>query len=277
MSVADEEMAAARPERHGARQRLTWLGHSTVLIEVDAVRLLTDPVLRPRVLHLRRAGEALRLEPQPLDAVLLSHVHYDHLDLPSLRQLGGSPLFVVPRGAGSMLRSRGFDQVIEVEAGDEEQIGGTTIRATHAEHDSSRGPFGIETPALGYLVSGSVTTYFAGDTDLFGGMGAIVDDLDVALLPVAGWGPRLPRGHLDPRRAAEALGLLRPRIAIPIHWGTYRRIGLSRDPAELREPAESFARFAADLVPNVEVRVLPVGGSVDFDLSTTMQRTEGER
>ena len=276
MSVADEELTPARPE-DDTRQRLTWLGHSTVLLEVYGARLLTDPVLRARVLHLRRVGEALPLDPQSVDAVLISHIHYDHLDLPSLRRLGRSSLLVVPSGAGSLLRRHGFEHVIEVEPGDEAQIRGATIRATHAEHDSRRLPFGVETPALGYLVSGSVSTYFAGDTDLFGGMGAIADNLDVALLPVAGWGPSLPPGHLDPRGAAEALGLLRPRIAVPIHWGTYRRIGLSRDPAVLREPAESFARFAADLMPEVEVCVLPVGGSVDIEMRTTLQRAEDER
>jgi len=276
VSVADEELTPARPE-DDTRQRLTWLGHSTVLLEVDGARLLTDPVLRARVLHLRRVGEALPLDPQSVDAVLISHIHYDHLDLPSLRRLGRSSLLVVPSGAGSLLRRHGFEHVIEVEPGDEAQIRGATIRATHAEHDSPRLPFGVETPALGYLVSGSVSTYFAGDTDLFGGMGAIADNLDVALLPVAGWGPSLPPGHLDPRGAAEALGLLRPRIAVPIHWGTYRRIGLSRDPAVLREPAESFARFAADLMPEVEVCVLPVGGSVDIEMRTTLQRAEDER
>jgi L-ascorbate metabolism protein UlaG (beta-lactamase superfamily) len=274
--AVDEEMTPGSRALE-ARQRLTWLGHSTVLLEVDGARLLTDPVLRPRVLHLRRARDALRFAPHRLDAVLISHVHYDHLDLPSLRRLGGSPLFVVPRGAGSLLRSRGFEHVVEVEPGGEEKIHGATIRATQAEHDSRRTPFGVETPALGYLVSGAVSTYFAGDTDLFAGMSAIADDLDIALLPVAGWGPRLPPGHLGPRSAAEALSLLRPRIAIPIHWGTYRRIGLSRDPAELREPAESFARFAADLMPDVEVRVLPVGGSVDLDMRATLQRAEVER
>jgi L-ascorbate metabolism protein UlaG (beta-lactamase superfamily) len=274
--AADEEVTPGSRERD-AQQRLTWLGHSTVLLEVDGVRLLTDPVLRPRMLHLRRAGEALPSAPQRLDAVLISHVHYDHLDLPSLRRLGGSPLFVAPRGAGSLLRNRGFDHVREVEPGDEEQIRGISVRATHAEHDSRRGPFSVETPALGYVVSGSASTYFAGDTDLFAGMGAIADDLDVALLPVAGWGPRLPPGHLNPHTAAEALALLRPRIAIPIHWGTYRRIGLSRDPLELRKPAESFARFAADLMPGVDVQVLPVGGSLDLAVGTTLAPSPEER
>ena len=265
-----------RPERE-TRQRLTWLGHSTVLLELDGVRLLTDPVGRGRMFHLRRVGEALRFDPRVVDAVLISHVHYDHLDLPSLQPLRRSSQFVVPRGAGTWLRRRGFSHVIEVEPGEETQIRGATVRATHAEHESRRGPFGVETPAIGYLVSGSSSTYFAGDTDLFAGMGSISDHLDVALLPVAGWGPRLPSGHLDPRGAAEALSLLRPRIAVPIHWGTYRRLGLSRDPLVLREPAEQFERLAAELMPEVEVCVLPIGGSVDIGMATKPPRSLGER
>jgi L-ascorbate metabolism protein UlaG (beta-lactamase superfamily) len=276
VSFAAEEAMSGPPGR-AARHRLTWVGHSTVLLEVDGLRLLTDPVLRPRVLHLQRVGSALRLDEHGPDVVLISHVHYDHLDLASLRLLGGSPRFVVPRGAGRLLRSRGFDDIVEVAPGDEEQIRGITIRATHAEHDSRRGPFGIETPALGYLVTGPASTYFAGDTDLFAGMNSIADDLDVALLPVAGWGPRLPPGHLNPRTAAEALALLRPRIAVPIHWGTYRRLGLTRDPLKVREPAESFARFAAELTPEVEVRIVPVGGSLDLKSGATVERSGGER
>ena len=74
----------------------------------------------------------------------------------------------------------------------------------------------------------------------------------------------MPRGHLNPERAAQALTLLQPRIAVPIHWGTYRRIGLSSEEKALREPAESFARFAAELAPEVDVRILPVGGRLEL-------------
>jgi L-ascorbate metabolism protein UlaG (beta-lactamase superfamily) len=95
-------------------------------------------------------------------------------------------------------------------------------------------------------------------------MSRMAPDLDVALLPVAGWGPRVPRGHLDPERAAQALKLLRPRIAVPIHWGTYRRVGLSREAKLLREPAETFARLAAEVAPEVDVRILPVGGRLEL-------------
>jgi L-ascorbate metabolism protein UlaG (beta-lactamase superfamily) len=265
----DRELTSRRA-RADAPQRLSWLGHSTVRLEVDGTSLLTDPVGRSRVLHLRRVGPPVPFDRASVDAVLISHVHYDHLDLDSLRHLRAT-LVVVPRGAGPLLRKRGFERVIEVEPGDEEKIRGITVRATHAEHDSRRGPFSVATPALGYVVSGSASTYFAGDTDLFAGMGAIASDLDVALLPVAGWGPRLPVGHLNPRSAAEAVALLRPRIAVPIHWGTYRRIGLSRDPATLREPAESFAQFVTELTPSVEVRILPVGGSFDLEATAVLE------
>jgi L-ascorbate metabolism protein UlaG (beta-lactamase superfamily) len=99
-----------------ARQaRITWLGHSTVLVELDGTRLLTDPVLRDRVAHLRRTGPADAGMLFTLDGVLVSHLHYDHLDYPSLERLSRSVPVVVPRGAGRLLRRRRFEQVVEVE------------------------------------------------------------------------------------------------------------------------------------------------------------------
>jgi L-ascorbate metabolism protein UlaG (beta-lactamase superfamily) len=247
---------------HDESLRITWLGHSTVLLELDGLRLLTDPLLRARLAHLRRVV-ALPDDDvfANVDAALVSHIHYDHLDWMSLRRLG-SALVVVPAGAGGLLRGRGFARVVEVDIGDELPFGPLTIRATYAEHDGARGPFGTNAPPVGYVVAGDATVYFAGDTDLFDAMNDLAPDLDVALLPIAGWGPRLPAGHLDPRRAAEALVRLRPRLAVPIHWGTYRRIDLTRDPDVLQAPAESFSRFARELAPEVEVRVLPVGGTL---------------
>jgi len=250
-------------------QGITWIGHSTVLLELDGVRLITDPVLRDAVAHLRRVTESLRPELLgSLDVALVSHAHYDHLDTRSLVRLGRSLHVIVPAGAGNLLRRRGFVQVTEVGVGDEIDIGRVTIGVTHAEHDGSRGPFLTGVRAVGYRVTGSVRIYFAGDTDLFQGMSGLATDLDVALLPVAGWGPRLPPGHLDPLRAAQSLTLLRPRIAVPIHWGTYRRIGLPRGPALLRAPAESFVRLASELAPEVDVRLLPVGGHLGLSASS---------
>lgn len=240
---------------------IAWIGHSTVLLALDGMRLLTDPLLRRRVGHVLRVAappdpDALR----DLDAALVSHVHHDHLDVPSLRRLGRSLHVVAPVGAGRLLRLRGFTRVTEVDVGDELELGTITIRATHAEHESRRLPLGRKVPALGYVVTGSSRVYFAGDTDLFEGMARLAGELDVALLPVAGWGPRIPPGHLDPLGAAQALILLRPRVAVPIHWGTYLRVGLPRQPEQLRAPAERFVHLAGELAPEVVVRLLPVGG-----------------
>jgi L-ascorbate metabolism protein UlaG (beta-lactamase superfamily) len=111
-------------------------------------------------------------------------------------------------------------------------------------------------PSLGYVVEAASRVYFAGDTDVYDSM-ATLAPLDVALLPVWGWGPRVGEGHLNPRTAAEALRLLRPRVAVPIHWGTFRPVYLrGRPPADA--PRE-FARHAADLAPEVEVRILQPG------------------
>ena len=245
--------------------RITWVGHSTVLIELDGVRLCTDPVVRSRLMHLRRvSGNASAAALRELDAVLISHLHHDHLDLPTLERVGRSTQVVVPAGGGKLLRRRGFTHVTEVEVGEQVVIDAVAISVTHAEHRGSRPPFARDTPSVGYVVEGSARIYFAGDTDVFQEMSELGPELDVALLPVAGWGTRLPPGHLDPAGAAQALTLLRPRIAVPIHWGTYRRIGLDSDAALLRVPAESFARFAREAAPEVDVQILPVGGSLEL-------------
>jgi L-ascorbate metabolism protein UlaG (beta-lactamase superfamily) len=244
--------------------RVTYVGHATVLLELDGVRLLTDPVLRRRVLHLRRdvavAADAVR----NVDAAFVSHAHWDHLDVPSLVQVGRDVQVVVPRGAARIVRRRRFVDVVELDVGEEVEIGDVRVTATDAEHDAGRGPLGIHAPALGYLITGSRRIYFAGDTDLFPGMAELAP-LDLALLPVAGWGPRLPAGHLDPRRAAEALRLLEPRAAVPIHWGTYSLLTKRRPSrAAARAPAEEFALLAAELAPLVEVHVLAPGEALDI-------------
>ena len=237
---------------------LTWLGHSTVVIDVDGTRLVTDPVLRRRIWHLRRDPVA---DPGAVDGILVSHTHFDHLDRGSLRRFDGSLPVVVPTGAGKLLRGWGHSQVLEVDAGDELELGGLVVRATPAEHGSSRGPFSERSASLGYVVQGSTSVYFAGDTDLFEGM-AELGPVDVAVLPVSGWGPKLPAGHLDPRGAAQALRLLRPRLAVPVHWGTFRTPFAPRPDDR---PAVEFVRAAAELAPEVDVRVLAIGETLALE------------
>jgi L-ascorbate metabolism protein UlaG (beta-lactamase superfamily) len=239
---------------------VAYLGHATVLVELDGVKLLTDPLLRRQVTHLRRASTVEPDAVRELDGVLISHAHYDHLDLRSLARLERSVQIVVPKGLGRLVARKGFESVTEVEVGDEIKFGQVAVRATHAEHGGKRQPGRASGPALGYVLEGSRSIYFAGDTALFDGMDRIAPDLDVALVPIWGWGPGLGRGlHLDPRSAAEALRLLRPKIAIPIHWGTYRPLHHGAGAWFLREPVKAFQREAAALAPEVDVRVLQPG------------------
>jgi L-ascorbate metabolism protein UlaG (beta-lactamase superfamily) len=238
---------------------VTWLGHSTVLVESSGVRVLTDPVLRPWLLHLRRVDGGVSI-PHDIDAVLVSHAHYDHLDVRSLR-LVGAPTVVVPRGARRLVARTGSRTVVELDAGEEVSVGALAVEATPAKHDGHRHPFRPAAAALGFLIEGTARVYFAGDTDVFEGMRELAPGLDVALLPIAGWGPRVGPGHMDPARAAEALALLGPRVAIPIHWGTYRRRGMPADAATMRAPAEEFARLAAARAPEVTVATLAPGES----------------
>lgn len=212
-----------RALRAPASAAVTWLGHATVLLEVAGVRILTDPVLRDRVAFLRRVGpDAAPVTVPEVDLVLLSHLHHDHCDIWSLRSLGPDAVVVVPSGAGSWLRGKGLQRVVELAPGESTRHGAVEVTAVPAAHDGLRAPFGPRAAAVGYVVRGAGTqTYFAGDTDLFAAMREVaVDGLDLALLPVWGWGTSLGPGHLDPLRAADAVELLAPAIAVPIHWGT---------------------------------------------------------
>jgi L-ascorbate metabolism protein UlaG (beta-lactamase superfamily) len=235
------------------------------LLALDGVRMLTDPDLRTRV------GPLVRIVPPigehalgDIDAVLLSHLHADHADAPSLRRLGASVPIFAPRGAGDWLAKRGAREVHEMDAGDETTIGSVRVTATPAHHDGKR-PFGsAEAEPIGFVVRASHSVYFAGDTDLFEGMREAAGAVDVALLPIWGWGPSLGPGHLDPERAATAAAELAPEIAVPIHWGTFalRRPGPRlKDP---HQPAREFAALAAERAPGVEVRVLEPGEGIEF-------------
>jgi L-ascorbate metabolism protein UlaG (beta-lactamase superfamily) len=239
---------------------LRFVGHATVELALGEAMLLTDPVLRERIWHLRRRGAVPELSRRP-DAVLISHGHHDHLDRPSLRRLGGRAPLIVPRGLGGGLRRRGLGPVTELSAGEAVDVAGVTVLATPAEHDGRRWPLGPPVAALGFVIEGPPRIYFAGDTDLFDEMSGL-GPVDVALLPVAGWGPRVGPGHLDPERAATAVEALRPALAVPIHWGTYASPG--SDGGHSAEPARRFAALVARRTPATEVRVLTPGERLEL-------------
>jgi L-ascorbate metabolism protein UlaG (beta-lactamase superfamily) len=200
---------------------------------------------------------------QDITAVLISHLHLDHLDIPSLKMLNPEIHLLVPAGTDSLLHRHGFKNIKEMQPGEVYKIGALSIQATHAVHNSRYPPFGPSTQSLGFLIKGSQVVYFPGDTDIFPEMVDLADKLDIALLPVWGWGPNLGPGHMNPERAARALTLLNPRIAIPIHWGTFYPLWLGWLRSHLMvEPPQLFLQEAAKLIPQVEIHILYPGNSL---------------
>jgi L-ascorbate metabolism protein UlaG (beta-lactamase superfamily) len=252
---------------------ITWWGHATCTVTDSDVRVLTDPLFARRLAHLRRRRGAL---PPPdawrADVALVSHLHADHLHVPSLARLEPGTRLLVPRGAPRAvpgLRRLSHLRVSEVAPGDRARIGDLVIRVVPARHDGRRLPLGPHhSPALGYVVEGEGRTYFAGDTGLFDAMAEEVGPVDVALLPVGGWGPYLGEEHLDAGRAAQALARLAPRSAVPVHYGTYWPIGMDAvRPHEFHAPGEEFVRFAAERAPQVAVHRLGHGESVRLEVA----------
>jgi L-ascorbate metabolism protein UlaG (beta-lactamase superfamily) len=253
---------------------LTWLGHSSVVIDVAGVRLLTDPLLLRHNRPLRRRGPApARIAWERPDAVLVSHLHLDHAELASLRLLPGVPVLTAPVNA-AWLRRRGVTAAAGI--GESwQRVGGSgqqgvAVRLVRAEHGHRRMPH-RPNAANGHLVRApGVTIWVAGDTGLHDGLadlpGIAGGAVDVAIVPIAGWGPRLSRGHLDAESAARACAVTGARWAVPVHWGTLHAPFASRVPRGWMDaPGERFARavrrYAAGCTPVVlrlgERRSLP--------------------
>ncbi|MGI8667911.1 MAG: MBL fold metallo-hydrolase [Jatrophihabitans sp.] len=216
--------------------QITWWGHATASIDLAGVRVLTDPIFAARLAHLRRLGGPL---PAPAarqaDLVVISHLHRDHLHLPSLASLPPGTRIIGPRGSAAVAGrpEPGLaDRIEEVTAGDQVTVGGLQVQAVPAEHDGRRAPGSrFRGTALGYLLRPRAGTgpsvWFAGDTGLFDGLTEI-GPVDLAVVPVGGWGPTLGPGHLDPGQAAEAVRRVAAGHAVPIHYGTFWPVGLRR-------------------------------------------------
>lgn len=243
---------------------LTYIGHATTLIRLDGVSILTDPMLRGGLGPLRRQSPSPDpAVPESADLVLISHLHRDHLDLPSLRRVPAGTPVVAPRDSARWVADAGAENLHELGVGETISLGGVELTGVKAVHDGYRdGHWGDQIEPLGYLIRrAGRTVYFAGDTDLFREM-ADLDAVDLALVPIWGWGLTAGAGHLDPERAARALEMIRPRLAVPIHWGTFYPAGLRLlRPEPLTQPALEFERRAAQLAPDVEVRVVQPGST----------------
>jgi L-ascorbate metabolism protein UlaG (beta-lactamase superfamily) len=239
---------------------LTWLGHATVVLELAGTRLLTDPLLRPHAGVLRRRAEPSRSEHwRSVDAVLLSHLHHDHADLRSLRMLGSAPVLTGSRSA-AWLRRRGLSGVSPVGWQDVGEVAVRLVPAVHVSRPMPHRP----NDAHGHLVrSATALVWVAGDTSLYDGMRDLPawagrDHVDIAVVPIGGWGPRLSPGHMGPTEAATACAVTGARAALPVHWGTLHvpPTGLFGD--WMDRPLDLFADALHRIAPACHlVRLLP--------------------
>jgi L-ascorbate metabolism protein UlaG (beta-lactamase superfamily) len=233
-----------------------FVGHSTTLIDIGGIRVLTDPFLRSRLGPLARHGPLPDPGELAVDVVLVSHGHPDHFDRRSIESLPGNPMIIVPERLGARLSGR--DRVRDVRAGDSVEIGGVTITAVPARHWIS--PGAPRAQPLGFVLDAGPRVYFAGDTGPYPGMRGIASGVDLALLPVWTWGPHLGPGHLGPRSAAQVARDIGAKAVVPIHWGTLYPRHLHRVwSGPLREPGDRFAAHVRMLAPDIRVHVLRPG------------------
>ena len=220
--------------------RATWLGHSSVLVEIDGARILFDPVWARRASPSSMVGPRRFFPPPlaledlpPLDAIMTSHDHYDHLDRDVIRALAKSVAqsrarFVLPLGVGAHLERWGVDpaRITELDWGESTKVGPLTLTATPARHFSGRGLFDRNhTLWASWAVKGPVHTVFhSGDTGPFDGFGAIGlqhGPFDLTLIKIGAYDNAWPDIHLNPEQAVLAHAQLRGRVLLPIHWGTF--------------------------------------------------------
>ena len=257
--------------------RVTFVNHSTVLVQMDGVNLLTDPVWSERVSPVSWAGPrrhrppGLRLEDlPPIDAVLVSHNHYDHMDVDTLRRLsrGGTPVVFVGLGNARYLERRGVPSARDLDWWESAPIApGVTVTAVPARHFSSRSLFDRDrTLWCGFVLEGpSGAAYFAGDTGWgshFAAIGRRFPRLRLALLPIGAYRPRwfMAPAHIDPEEAVRAHEVLGASTSVAIHFGTFAQA----DDGEL-EPIEDLrAALARRTEPRPRFLVLENGGSAEI-------------
>jgi L-ascorbate metabolism protein UlaG (beta-lactamase superfamily) len=237
VSLPVEEVDPARFDRAPSTGlRVTWLGHSTLLIEIDGLRVLTDPVWGPRTSPLRWLGPArwypplIALDELPaIDAVIISHDHYDHLDQPTIDAMKEwDTIFVAPLGVGAHLEYWGVptDRIVELDWWERTRVGELELVATPARHASGRSLFDQNaTLWAGYALLGPRhRVYFSGDTGLFPAMTEIGErfgPFDLTMIEAGAYGQSWPDWHIGPEQAVRAHQMVRGEVLLPIHWGLF--------------------------------------------------------
>ena len=249
--------------------QVTWIGHATALVQIEGVNILTDPVFSERASPVSIWGPRRYTRPAmglaqlpPIDYVVISHNHYDHLDLPSVHALGNKVHWLVPLGLKAWFKREGVTRVTELDWWQGVQLDGVNFILTPTQHWSGRGLTDTNATLWGgwAIARAGWRVWFGGDTGyaepLFKDIGRRLGPFDLALIPIGGYGPRwfMREKHADPDDAVRICQDIGARVAVPIHWGTFV---LTAEPIE--EPAAwlARARLAHGMAPESFPVLLP--------------------
>jgi N-acyl-phosphatidylethanolamine-hydrolysing phospholipase D len=268
--VAEPDIAM--PRAAAGECRLTWLGHASFLLQLGGLNLLLDPMLSHRASPFARVGPA-RLVPVPLtvaqlppiDAVLISHDHYDHLDEPSVRALherfGDDLRWITPLAYQEWFAARDITAVAELDWWQQAQFGGLRITATPAQHWTRRGRQSFERLWCSFMIEAPASrVFFGGDSGYcpaFREIGEHFNGCDLAILPIGAYEPRwfMRSSHMNPEEAVQTFVDLRARTMVPMHWGTFRLT----DEDMLEPPVRTRAAWQAAGLPEAGLRILRHG------------------
>jgi L-ascorbate metabolism protein UlaG (beta-lactamase superfamily) len=260
--------------------KVTYIGHATLLLELDRIRILTDPNFEPKLGRLlpRVSPPGIALTDLPkLDALLLTHAHADHLSFDSLERLPRDIPLIAPPAVAKWLRRLGFESALPLAPGESMRLNTVTVYAAAATHKGSRYVFDRWRSAANmYLLDGATTTFFAGDTALVDDTHHLVErtlwdrgrELDLALLPIGyapWWKPGFRKGHLTHEDALDLFERLRASIFVPYHWGTFRHVTATAHDAINRLKARLASHHLSDAV-----RILEPGESLEWPASNPL-------
>jgi N-acyl-phosphatidylethanolamine-hydrolysing phospholipase D len=260
---------------NGQHPTITWIGHATFLVQLDGVNVLTDPIWSDRASPVSFAGPRRLVAPgirfedlPPIHLVVISHDHYDHLDLGTVRRVAAvhRPTFVVPLGFRAWLADVGIGDVVELDWWQSRAVRGLRVTATPAQHSSGRTLMDQNDRLwASWVIAGRQRRlFFAGDTGycpVFHEVGRRLGPFDVAAIPIGGYSayPTQHPNHVNPEEAVQVFEDVRARLLVPMHWGTF---DLNREP--FQEPPRRLLREAFRRGIDERIVLLSPGQSLDW-------------